>query len=84
MHHPDGIELPEPIKSTFKNQIEHDPADLNKARELADQSEVVFPIGLFYRNPLAERYDNLTVHGMGMSPSEKTAAVEKALDQFTV
>jgi 2-oxoglutarate ferredoxin oxidoreductase subunit beta len=84
MRHPDGINLEEPILKTFKNQVEHDPADLQKAREYADRNDEILPIGLFYRNPRAERYDAMTAYGLGMSPAEKMTAVDKALDQFKV
>ena len=84
MRHPKGIDLPEPVLKTFKNQVEHDPSDLARAREFADQNEEVLPIGLFYHNPDAERYDEVTALGLGMSPSEKIEAVNRALDQFKV
>lgn len=83
MHHPDGIELPDSVAKMFKNQTSHDPADLAEARELADREDVL-PIGLFYRNPHAWRYDEVSAGGLGMSPAKKVAAVEKALDQFAI
>lgn len=84
MHHPNGIGLPEAISKTFKNQIEHDPANLAEARELADHNSDVLPIGLFYQNPRALRYDEVTASNLGMSPAEKIEAVNKALDQFMI
>jgi len=85
MRHEDGIGLPEAVLNTFKNQVEHDPTDLARARELADQNNGnVLPIGLFYHNPNAQRYDKVTATGLEMSPPEKIAALDKALDQFMI
>jgi hypothetical protein len=67
----------------FKNQVEHDPANLAEARELADRQDVI-PIGLFYRNELAERYDKATVHGLGMPVSDKIPAIQETIDAFRV
>ncbi|HSR67664.1 MAG TPA: thiamine pyrophosphate-dependent enzyme, partial [Acidobacteriota bacterium] len=83
MTHEDGIQLAPEAAKLFKNQTEHDPSDLQEAREIASHEEL-FPIGLFYRNPQAERYENASVAGMGMSPQEKLTALERALDRFTI
>jgi 2-oxoglutarate/2-oxoacid ferredoxin oxidoreductase subunit beta len=84
MKHPNGINLPEPVLKTFKNQVAHDPADLSTARVLAHQPGGVLPIGLFYRNPDAELYDDTTFAGLGMTPSQKVEAVNGALDHFMI
>ena len=48
------------VKRMFKNRQEHDPSDLDGARRLADREDAV-PVGLFYRNDSADRYDRNTV-----------------------
>lgn len=84
MTHPDGIVLPEAAARMFKNQVVHDPADIAEARRLATAAEGVLPIGLFYRNPHAQRYDQVTAQGLGLTPSQKIAAINKALDRFMI
>ncbi len=83
MDHPDGITMDDKMKRIFVNRVEHDPADLNEAREIAEQQEF-FPIGLFYRNQSAPVYGDDTVIGLGISPTEKLKAIEAALDRFSV
>ncbi len=83
MTHEDGITIGEKTARIFTNRVEHDPADLNKAREIADHQEF-FPIGLFYQNESAGRYDNDTKLGLGKSPTEKLDTMEAVLDRFTV
>jgi 2-oxoglutarate ferredoxin oxidoreductase subunit beta len=84
MKHPDGINVPEAVARVFKNQTEHDPLNLAEARELASQPTGALPIGLFYRNPQAERYDLVSSEGLNMTPAQKTAAINKALDRFMI
>ena len=83
MNHADGITIPEKFAKIFTNRANHDPTNINEAREIAEHEEL-FPIGLFYRNESAHRYDEDTRVGLGTSSSDKLAALEAALDRFTV
>lgn len=84
MRHPEGINLPDAVAKTFKNQVDHDPSNLNEGRDIASQANGVYPIGLFYKNPQAIRYDEFSSYGLEMGPSEKIEAVNEALDRFMV
>ena len=81
--HPDGIELDESTKRVFKNQQEHDPGNLDRARELASQTEAV-PIGLFYRNEAMDRYDLATVEGLATARADKITALQSMLSSYQV
>jgi 2-oxoglutarate ferredoxin oxidoreductase subunit beta len=83
MTHPNGIELDDAVKRIFKNQQEHDPADLAGARGFADREDVL-PIGLFYRNESADRYDLFSVEGLATSRKDKIAAIHGELRQYQV
>jgi 2-oxoglutarate ferredoxin oxidoreductase subunit beta len=83
MNHPDGISMEEKFTRMFPNQVNHDPDNLPAAREIADHTEY-FPIGLFYRNKSAHRYDLDTQVGLEKNPVEKLEALGATLDQFSV
>ena len=83
MTHEEGIPLDANIARLFPNRIAHSPRDANEARDIAAREDV-YPIGLFYRNQNAARYDLATSQGIGKTQHEKLAAVEKALERFTV
>jgi 2-oxoglutarate ferredoxin oxidoreductase subunit beta len=83
MKHENGIAVPDELLGLFKNNVEHDPADLSEARDLADRQDVI-PIGLFYHNENAERYDAASVHGMGMTDEEKLKGAQDTMDRFLV
>lgn len=83
MTHEDGIPLDPAVQKLFPNRTEHNPADRASARAIADRTDV-YPIGLFYRNPDAPRYDEVTAAGVDMAQSEKAAAINRMLDRFLV
>jgi 2-oxoglutarate ferredoxin oxidoreductase subunit beta len=81
--HPDGIEVDDSIKRVLPNQCEHDPSDLNAAREVTGRTDAV-PIGLLYRNPEADRYDMNTAEGIATSRAQKIEALETELDRYQI
>jgi 2-oxoglutarate ferredoxin oxidoreductase subunit beta len=81
--HPDGIQVDEAIQRVLKNQYEHDPSDMNEARELAAREDAV-PIGLLYRNTQADRYDEYMAEGLATSRAEKLAALDAQLDRYQI
>ncbi len=81
--HEKGIQVDNAVARMYKNQLSHDPSNINAARELATPGERM-AIGLFYWNPDAPRYDEYTAQGMDMSPDEKLVAISKELDRFAV
>jgi 2-oxoglutarate ferredoxin oxidoreductase subunit beta len=83
MEHPDGVTLEDPVLKKFTNRIAHDPRDLAAARALADRTDV-YPVGVFYRNPEAQCYDDVTSYGVSMTQSQKLSGINKALDRFVV
>ena len=83
MHHPDGIPADDTLKRVFKQQVEHDPRDMNRARELAARKDTM-PIGVFYRSDSVFRYDNASAETLGTNRAKKIAALESELEKFTV
>ena len=81
MTHPDGIQLDESIQKIFKNQKEHDPSNMDEARELAGDPEGI-SIGLFYRNSSVDRYDEYTALGLATPRDEKIAALKAELSRY--
>jgi 2-oxoglutarate ferredoxin oxidoreductase subunit beta len=81
--HPDGIVVDDAVKRMFKNEQEHDPAAIDAARVLADRSDVV-PIGLFYRNESANRYDLQSTEGLATSRRDKIEALEAELSRYEI
>lgn len=83
LKHPKGIQIDEAVAKMYKNVIEHDPSDIHRAREIADEPGRIV-IGLLYQDPTKERYDLYGAHNLGITPQEKENAINRELDKFAV
>jgi 2-oxoglutarate ferredoxin oxidoreductase subunit beta len=83
MQHEQGIPLDASIAKIFPNQVRHDPRDLAEARALAERTDA-YPIGLFYRNEDALRYDRETSQGIHTPAARKLEALASILERFVI
>ncbi len=83
LEHPDGIPIDDGLARVLTERKEHDPRNLGSALEVAGREDVL-PIGLFYRDLEAERYDDFAAAGLGMSAKEKVAGAQRAMDRFLI
>jgi 2-oxoglutarate ferredoxin oxidoreductase subunit beta len=83
MTHDDGVAADPAVARMYSRHLEHDPTNLAEARDIADRTDGL-AIGLFYRNPAAPCYDEITAQGLGMTPDDKLAALDRELDRFAV
>ena len=84
LDHENGIVLDEKAKSTFRHIEQHDPSDLLKAREMAELVKETTPIGLFYQNKNAIRYDEYGAHNLGISVEERIGAINTLMDRYAI
>jgi 2-oxoglutarate ferredoxin oxidoreductase subunit beta len=79
--HDDGVVVPE-LDRTYKYHREHDPRDLDAARQLAQPGERV-RLGVFFRDPSRVRYDEL--QRVTIPPlTERIARLNAELDRYAV
>lgn len=83
LKHDNGIQLKPKAEKAFNRVIDHDPSNINKAREYADIKDGI-PIGLFYQNINNPRYDEYGAHNLGMSVEEKKNGIMSLLDHYTI
>jgi len=81
--HPDGIQLNESSARIYRNTFAHDPADMNRARELASDPDIT-PVGILYRNGNVPCYEDLRRLGQSFTPAMIRQALDKEFDKFTV
>ncbi len=84
LHHDEGIPLNDKLLSKFKHVIQHDPTDIVRAREYAEQVKETTPIGLFYQNRHAFRYDQYGAHNLGISSEHRLEAIHHLMDRFAI
>jgi len=83
LEHEEGVPVDPQVAKMFTHRRHHDPTDLGAARELTEHQEQI-PIGLFYLNEQAPRYEEFTSRGMGMSAEDKLEAMNRELDRFAI
>jgi len=81
MVHPSGVVVPE-LDRILKNKVQHDPADLDEARRLAEPDGKI-RLGVFYRNEALPVYED-TRAVPPRSASEKVALLGAELDRYAV
>ncbi|MDR0576728.1 MAG: 2-oxoglutarate oxidoreductase [Candidatus Accumulibacter sp.] len=83
VHHANGIQIGQSLARVYKNQIEHDPLDIHRAREIASGTDVI-PVGILYRNPDVPCYED-TRHGGALRTAEAIRKnFEAELDKYSV
>jgi 2-oxoglutarate ferredoxin oxidoreductase subunit beta len=83
LRHPNGLPVSDELSRVYKNQIEHDPADLNRAREISRFEEEI-PVGILYRNENVECYDDLRRPRRATTPELVQEVLEREFDRFAV
>jgi len=84
VHHENGIQLDEKGMNAFRHHIEHDPSDINKAREIVETVKDTTPIGLFYQNKNASCYDEYGAHNLGIATEDRIDAINSLMDRYAV
>ena len=79
--HPNGITVPA-LDPIYKNQITHDPGDLDDARRLAQPGEKI-RLGLFYQDQSLPRYDQ-TRELPTFTVEEKIEKLNAEFDRYAV
>jgi 2-oxoglutarate/2-oxoacid ferredoxin oxidoreductase subunit beta len=79
--HDDGVMIPE-LEKSYRNRLVHDPRDLARARQLADEPGRI-RLGVFHRNEQNPRYD-VTRTLPSHSPAERVSLLNMELDKYAV
>jgi 2-oxoglutarate/2-oxoacid ferredoxin oxidoreductase subunit beta len=83
LKHEDALKPSAALSAVYKNQLDHDPADINRAREIASVDDPI-PVGILYRNPEVPCYEDLRLSGKVRSAEGIRAGLEAEFDRFTV
>jgi 2-oxoglutarate ferredoxin oxidoreductase subunit beta len=67
----------------YKNQQEHDPTNLGRAREIASEEDPI-PVGILYHNPAVPCYEDVRAITQLRTPELIQRGLEAELDKFTV
>ncbi|MFH1044263.1 MAG: thiamine pyrophosphate-dependent enzyme [Pseudomonadota bacterium] len=83
LHHENALQLSAGLARIYKNQLQHDPSDINRAREIASGHDSM-PVGILYRNPDVPCYENLRLSDKLRTADLTRAGLNAELDKYTV
>ncbi|HQR49427.1 MAG TPA: hypothetical protein PL152_08820, partial [Steroidobacteraceae bacterium] len=81
--HADGIGLSPALQKIYHNVEQHDPSDMNRAREVASIDDPI-PVGILYRNPEVPCYEDLRQAGALRTAERIRGTLDAEFDKFTV
>jgi 2-oxoglutarate ferredoxin oxidoreductase subunit beta len=83
LNHKDGMQLSAGLAKVYKNQAQHDPSNLDRAREIASNTDLI-PVGILYRNPSVPCYEDLIKSSALRTTEYLRKGLEAEFDKFTV
>jgi 2-oxoglutarate ferredoxin oxidoreductase subunit beta len=81
--HEKGMKLSADLGCVYRNQQQHDPSNLDRARELASHNDLI-PVGILYRNPEVPCYEELRATDTLRTSEYIRKGLEAEFDKFTV
>jgi len=83
LHHDDGISVGDSVARVYTKMEEHDPADMNRAREIASTIDPI-PVGILYRNDDIPCYEDVRLDDRLRTADRVRDGLETEFDKFTV
>jgi len=83
LKHENGVQVSEELGKVHTNQLEHDPSDINRAREITELTDVE-PVGILYRNESIACYDDIRRPRKAISMGMRKEAMNREFDKFAV
>jgi 2-oxoglutarate ferredoxin oxidoreductase subunit beta len=81
--HENGIRVSPALQKIYRNLENHDPSNMNRAREVASIDDPI-PVGILYRDPEVPCYEDLRHAGALRTPDSIRTTLDRELDKFTV
>ena len=83
LHHDNALQPSASLSRVYKNQLRHDPLDMNRAREIASSQDVI-PVGILYQNPDVPCYEDTRQTGVLRTAETVRKGLEAELDKYSV
>ncbi len=83
LHHENALQISSGLSRVYKNQLHHDPLDMNGAREIASRQDMI-PVGILYQNRDIPCYEDTRKTGVLRTNDTIRSGFEAELDKYTV
>jgi 2-oxoglutarate ferredoxin oxidoreductase subunit beta len=81
--HERGMQPSAGLSKVYKNQLQHDPSDIHRAREIASETDKI-PVGILYHDPDVPCYEEVRLGNQLRTAEYLRAGLEREFDKFTV
>ncbi len=81
--HENGIRIGSAATAVYKNQEQHDPMDMDRAREIASSIDEI-PVGILYQNTSVPCYDDIRSPEHPHTAAGVKRALDFEFDKFTI
>jgi len=83
LHHERGLQVSAALGRVYRNQLAHDPKDLDAARRIAGNDDAI-PVGILYHDPEVPCYEDLKKSTLLRTPALIRSGVQAQFDKYTV
>ncbi len=83
LHHDNGLKLSSGVSKVYQNQLEHDPANIHRAREIISNQEDI-PVGILFQDKSVPCYEDVRHAGEPRTTEYVRAGLEAEFDKFSV
>ncbi len=83
LHHERALPMSTSLAMVYKNTLEHDPLDIDRAREIASSVDVI-PVGVLYQNRDVPCYEETRQTGVLRTDAVIRSGLEAEFDKYTV
>jgi 2-oxoglutarate ferredoxin oxidoreductase subunit beta len=83
LNHERGVQISSNLAKVYKNLEQHDPLNMNRAREIASVTDAI-PVGILFRDPSVPCYEEVRQAGQIRSTKRIKAGLESEFDKITV
>ena len=83
LHHERGLSVSPSLAQVYKNQLEHDPSNIHRAREVASTIDPI-PVGILYHDPSVPRYEDIRLDAELRTTEMIRRGLESEFDKFAV
>jgi len=83
LKHQNALRVGAELGKIYRNQLEHDPSDIDRAREIASDQERV-PVGILYHDPSVPCYEETRHAGALRTPEQIRRGLEAEFDKYAI
>ena len=83
LHHENSLQISPTLSKVYRKQLEHDPLDMNRAREIASSTDVI-PVGILYQNREIPCYEDTRKTEVLHTTEAVRYGLEAEFDKYSV